>query len=68
MGEVAEMQQVEDISSVSYDSVVLTSALPGSFDLDKAHWPNINCPVFVNFNICLATKHFFFFAGTFWRI
>lgn len=52
MGEVAEVQQVEDISSVSYDSVVLTSALPESVDLDKADWPDINWPVFVNVNIC----------------
>lgn len=52
MGEEAEVQQVEDISSVSYDSVVLTGAMLGSLDLDKADWPDINCPVFVNFNIC----------------
>lgn len=46
------MQQVEDISSVSYDSVVFTGALPRALDLDKADWPDINYPVFVNFNIC----------------
>lgn len=31
MGEEAEVQQVEDISSGSYDSVVLIGALPGSW-------------------------------------
>lgn len=52
MGGEAEEQQVEDISSGSYDSAVLTGALPDSLDMDKADWLDINHPVFVNFNIC----------------